>query len=166
MEEIVTIVDKENNVTGHAPRSQMRSQGLIHRASYIYVFNSDRKLFVHKRVKTKDVFPGYYDLCAGGVILKDESYEVGAVRELEEEFGIANVPLNEHFVFYYKDDQIKVWGKVFTCTYDGEMVLQKEEIESGSFMKCEDVIKLSESQPITPDTLQVFKRLINDPGQC
>ena len=74
-DELVTIVDKDNNEVGVVPRREMRSGRLRHRATYILVVKSKGELFVQKRTQTKDVFPGYYDVAAGGVVLAGESYE-------------------------------------------------------------------------------------------
>src|SRR5262245_25954953 len=87
-EEIVAIVDAQNTVIGAVPRREMRAKNLLHRSTYILVCNSRGELYVQKRTLTKDVFPGYYDPATGGVVLAGESYEQGAVRELEEEMGI------------------------------------------------------------------------------
>jgi isopentenyldiphosphate isomerase len=99
-DEIVVIVDEHNNVVGAAPRRQMRAQRLPHRSTYILVFNAQGALYVQKRTMTKDVFPGYYDPAAGGVVLAGESYEASAQRELYEEMGIRDVPLTPLFTFY------------------------------------------------------------------
>ncbi len=116
-DEIVAIVDAHNNVIGSAPRREMRANKLPHRSTYILVFNSQRELFVQKRTMTKDIYPGYYDPCTGGVVLHGESYEVSAIRELEEEVGIRDVPLTWHFHVYFKDDLVRVWGACFhVCT--------------------------------------------------
>ena len=103
-DEIVAIVDDQNRVVGSAPRRDMRQNRLPHRSTYILVFNSHGDLCVQKRTTTKDVFPGYYDIAAGGVVLAGETYEAGARRELAEEVGIRDVPLAHHFVFHYADD--------------------------------------------------------------
>ena len=71
-DEIVLIVDKENNESGSALRHEMRSKGLPHRAAYILVFNSKGEIFVQKRTRSKDIYPGYFDIAAGGVVLADE----------------------------------------------------------------------------------------------
>ncbi len=91
--EIVQIVDRDNRITGEAPRAQMRAAGLIHRACYILVFDARERLFIQKRTETKDIYPGYWDVAAGGVVLAGESYEESAARELEEELGVADAPL-------------------------------------------------------------------------
>ena len=157
-EELVIIVDKENTQVGVVPRREMRSGRLRHRATYILVFNAKG---VQKRTETKDVFPGYYDIAAGGVVLAGESYEEGAVRELEEELGIRETPLTSLFDFYYEDEYIRLWGRAFSCEYDGELVLQEEEVESGVFMKVDEVFRLATKESFTPDCLYVLKRYLD-----
>ncbi len=157
--EIILIVDKENNETGTATRSEMRAKGLPHRASYILVFNSTGELFVQKRTETKDIYPGYYDVAAGGVVLAGETYDQSALRELAEELGIENTTLQPHFTFCHKDTSNIVWGKVYTCVHDGPMILQEEEIQSGEFMPVDKVLQMSELQPLTPDGQHVLNRL-------
>jgi 8-oxo-dGTP pyrophosphatase MutT (NUDIX family) len=159
-DELVTIVDQENNEIGAVYRWEMRARKLPHRATYILVFNSEGELYVQKRTQTKDVFPGYYDVAAGGVVLAGESYEQGAVRELEEELGIGDALLTELFDFYYEDEHIRLWGRAFSCVYDGEMVLQEEEVESGEFIKVDEVFQLAETEPFTPDCLKVLRRYV------
>ncbi len=162
-DEVVTIVDEQNNVVGAIPRREMRARRLPHRATYILVFNPQGELYVQKRTHAKDVFPGYYDVAAGGVVLAGESYEEGAIRELDEELGIHEVTLTRLFDFYYQDEHIRVWGEAFFCLYDGEMMLQKDEVESGGFLKAEDVLRLTESEPFTPDGLYVLRRYLGNP---
>jgi isopentenyldiphosphate isomerase len=138
----------------------MRSRGLPHRATYILVFNSKGELFVQKRTTSKDIYPGYYDIAAGGVVLAGESYDESASRELEEELGIKDTELTSHFPFCHEDGSNIVWGRVYSCIYDGEMSLQEEEIENGFYMTPDKVIALSEKEPFTPDGLYVLKRYL------
>jgi 8-oxo-dGTP pyrophosphatase MutT (NUDIX family) len=159
-DEIILIVDENNNETGSAPRNIMRARGLPHRASYILVFNRSGELFVQKRTMTKDIYPGYYDIAAGGVVLAGESYDQSAVRELAEELGITDTPLTSHFTFHYKDSSNLVWGRVYSCVYDGEITLQEEEIENGFFMTPDKLLALTEKEPFTPDGLYVLKRYL------
>ncbi len=159
-DEIVAIVDERNNVVGSAPRREMRAKRLLHRSTYILVFNSQGQLYVQKRTLTKDLFPGYYDPAAGGVVLAGESYEESARRELEEEMGIRDVPLNWLFDFFYSDDHTRVWGGVFSCVYDGRIVLQPEEIESGAFLQISDILRRAQTEPFTPDAMVALSRFL------
>jgi 8-oxo-dGTP pyrophosphatase MutT (NUDIX family) len=161
-DEIVAIVDERNHVVGAAPRRAMRVQRLPHRSTYVLVFNSQGHLYVQKRTLSKDVFPGYYDPAAGGVVLAGETYEQGAQRELEEEMGIRRTPLTHLFDFYYEDENTRVWGRVYSCVYDGEVVLQAEEVESGSYMRISDILARAETEQFTPDGLYVLRRYLAD----
>jgi isopentenyldiphosphate isomerase len=157
-DELVAIVDERNKVVGAVPRQEMRAGRLLHRATYVLVFNSRGELYVQKRAASKDIFPSCYDVAAGGVVLSEESYEDGAVRELEEELGIKGVSLARLFDFSYQDKDVRVWGAAFSCVYDGELVLQEEEIESGAFVPVDEVFRRAESEPFTPDGLYVLRR--------
>lgn len=161
-EEIVVIVDAHNRVIGAAPRREMRAQRLTHRSTYILVFNSQGELYVQKRTMTKDVFPGYYDPAAGGVVLAGESYAEGAERELAEEMGIRDIPLTWLFEFYFVDAHTRVWGGVFSCIYDGEVVLQEDEVESGAFLPISDILHLAQTESFTPDGMYVLSRYLED----
>jgi 8-oxo-dGTP pyrophosphatase MutT (NUDIX family) len=159
-DEIVAIVDEHNRVVGAAPRHEMRAKRLPHRSTYILVFNSRGELYIQKRTPTKDVFPGYYDVAAGGVVLTGETYEQGAERELEEEMGIRGVPLTRLFEFYFANDYTRLWGCAYTCIYDGEVVLQEEEVESGAFVGVSDVLRRAETELFTPDGMYVLRRYL------
>ncbi len=159
--ELVQIVDRNNVETTTVTRKEMRQRGLIHRATYILVFNSRGELFVQKRTMTKDVYPGYYDIAAGGVVLAGDTYEESARRELEEELGIRDVPLRHHFEFFYQDGETnRVWGSVWSCTYDGVLTLQEEEVESGRWMAPEKVLASARQEKFTPDGIFVLERFI------
>ena len=157
-DEIVLIVDENNRETGAVTRREMRARGLVHRASYILVFNSKGELYIQKRTVSKDIYPGYLDVAAGGVVLAGESYEEAARRELEEELGIRQTLLVPHFTFFSREKDNRVWGRVFSCTHDGSLTLQETEVESGFFARPEAVLALSRKKPFTPDGLYVLQR--------
>lgn len=154
------MVDAENRRTGAAARQEVRRLRLIHRASYVFVFNSGGDLFVHRRAPTKDVYPGHWDPAAGGVVLDGESYEQTARRELAEELGIRDVPLTYDFTFYHEDGGNRVWGAVYHCTHDGPLTLQEEEIDRGAFLPLDQTLDLASHAPFTPDGLRAMRRLL------
>lgn len=161
-DEVIMIVDRDNNVTGTELRSVMRKRGLLHRATYLLVFNSKGYLFVQKRTATKDIYPGYYDVAIGGVVLAGESYEESAGRELAEELGIRDIPLKCLFDFCFEDAGNQVWGRAYACVHDGAVVLQEEEIESGEFRRVDEILTSADHEPYTPDGIYVLKRYLND----
>ena len=158
-EEIIHVVDEKNREIAALPRRIMREQNLIHRASYILVFNRQGELFIQKRTMTKDIYPGCWDVAAGGVVLAEESYEVSAARELKEELGVEEALLDDLFDHFYEDDNNRVWGRIFSCTHEGPFKLQKEEVEYGRFMTPAKALVFSETEPFTPDGLEILRRI-------
>ncbi len=159
--EIVQIVDERNSEIGTVARRLMREQNLIHRASYILVFNRRDELFVQQRTLSKDIYPGYHDIAAGGVVVAGESYEESAERELAEELGVSGVPLLPCFDHYYEDERNRVWGRIFRCRHEGPFTLQPEEVAGGRFMTLEQVLALSAHEPFTPDGIEILQRLVD-----
>ena len=157
-EEVVAIVNRKNRVVGEAKRGEMRRRNLIHRATYILVFNHQGQLFVQKRTMSKDLYPGYFDIATGGVVLSGESYEEAAIRELQEELG-ATAELTALFDAYFAEPNNKVWGRVFRCRHDGPFHLQESEVESGSFMTIAEILAAADETAFTPDGLAILGRL-------
>ena len=156
--EIVTVIDLADNVLDARPRREVKGSGMTYRVTYILVFNSSGEVLVQKRTDNKDWCPGLFDLAAGGIIQFDESYELSAERELEEELGISPT-LTGHFDLFYDDLVAPVcnrnWGRVFTCTHDGPFCLQPEEVADARFMSISDALSLDPAD-VTPDTRQVL----------
>lgn len=87
--ELVLVVDDETNKpVGEATRKEMREQNLWHRSSFVFVQNQKGEFVVTVRSLAKEYYPGGLDLAAGGVMAPDETNELNAARELEEELGI------------------------------------------------------------------------------
>ena len=129
-QEIVTVVDDRNHVVAEVPRHRVRSENLIHRATYIFVFDRQGRVLVQRRTAIKDMYPSYYDLAAGGIVAAGESYETCAEREAAEEIGVRDTVLEPRFDFYYEDERNRCFGRVFTCEHEGPFTLQPEEVES------------------------------------
>jgi 8-oxo-dGTP pyrophosphatase MutT (NUDIX family) len=129
------------------------------------VFNSKGELYVQKRTPVKDIYPGYYDVAAGGVVMAGESYDESASRELNEEMGIKGVSLTHIFNFYHQDADNRVWGRAYRCVYDGKIVLQEEEVESGDFYTLDAVLQSSKHDSYTPDGFYVLRRYLDQRTQ-
>jgi len=126
--ERVFSVDDSNHPLGTVSREQVRRERLITRCTYVFVFDTEGRLCVHQRTFHKRLYPGYWDVAAGGLVGAGESYLEGATRELEEELGVKGVPLREHFRFYYNARESRLWGGVFSCVWDGPIQMQPEEV--------------------------------------
>ncbi|MGL4205308.1 MAG: NUDIX hydrolase YfcD [Aeromonadaceae bacterium] len=154
-EEWVDWVDVDDRVLEAVPRSRMRREGLRHRATYIVIEDQAGHLYVQRRTQSKDYCPGMLDACCGGVVQAGEEYEPSALRELDEEMGIRDVPLTSWGTFYHEDEQCRVWGGLYSCHYQGELTLQAEEVEYVLQMPVAEI--LARQQEFTPDSIQAIK---------
>lgn len=158
--EIVQIVDRDNREVETLSRATMRQRGLIHRASYILVFNDQGQLFLQKRTETKDLYPSCWDVAAGGVVLGGESYEESAERELAEELGVRVSTFTALFDNYFEEEDNRVWGRIFSCVHNGPFKLQKEEVAGGIFMDVPAIFELSTVEKFTPDGIDILRKVI------
>lgn len=75
--------------------------------------------------------------------------------------GISGVTLEKSFDFFHDDEFTKLWGRLFTCTYDGKFTLDPEEVESGKFM----TVQVSLCRPFLRPNSQAVLAVIK-PGNC
>ena len=160
------IVDGETNQpVGVTSRKEVRKNNLWHRASYVFIQNSENQFIVQVRSKQKEYCPGGIDLAAGGLMGPNETDEQNASRELKEELGIQNNFLESDCLtrFAYQDAKCKVWCNVFYVKLDNmgqALNIQREEIERVYYWnKTEMVYNIDDEDGpnITPDTKEAFR---------
>ncbi|MGM0563253.1 MAG: NUDIX hydrolase [Pseudomonadota bacterium] len=160
-DERVQLADADNRDAGSAPRAVVRRDNLIHRAAYIFVLSPLGSLCVQRRSADKDIYPDYWDLAAGGVVGHGESPDTTAERELKEELGIRDQPLTPHGEFFYHNDLCQVWGHVYACLWDGEILPQASEIADWRYLSPEDVGAFIRERAVTPTTMRAYETLLN-----
>lgn len=105
------MTDADEVIDDVVPRWRMRAENLRHRSTAIVVLSTDGRLLVHRRADTKDLLPGWWDVCAGGVVTFGETYDESAARELAEELGVVGVTLQpgfRHLAERLRCDPVKV----------------------------------------------------------
>lgn len=158
--ELIAWVDELDQPLGGMVRSQLREAGLIGRGTYILLFNSAGELCVHRRTLSKAIYPGYWDVAAGGMVQADESYADSAARELAEELGVSGVPLTEHEHFFFDQPGNRLWCAVFSAVWDGPLTLQPEEVLEARFIPVADALKEADQKPYCPDSVAALKRYL------
>lgn len=159
--ELIAWVDENDQPLGSLPRAELREKGLIGRGTYILLFNSAGELCVHRRTESKAIYPGYWDVAAGGMVQADESFAESAARELEEELGVAGVELTAHERFFFDQPGNRLWCAVFSAVWDGPLRLQPEEVSEARFLPIEQALADSRQQPYCPDSLAALQRYID-----
>ncbi|MBD8683291.1 NUDIX hydrolase [Pseudomonas sp. CFBP 13719] len=158
--ESIAWVDESDQVLGTLPRLELRERGLIGRGTYILLFNSQGELCVHRRTLSKAIYPGYWDVAAGGMVQGNETYAESAARELEEELGVSGVELTAHEHFLFDQPGNRVWCAVFSAVWDGDLQLQPEEVLEARFVPVQQALDESTTEPYCPDSLAALLRFL------
>lgn len=139
-EEIFPIVDEAGNVIGEAPRSRCHDGSkLLHPVIHLHIFNSKGELYLQKRSMAKDVQPGKWDSSVAGHIDKEETPDKAAIREAREELGLVNIIPRYITKYIIETDREKELSYCYYAIYDGDFVLNKEELEDGRFWQIEEI---------------------------
>lgn len=163
-EERLEVVDENDRVVGIERRGVIHERGLMHRSAQVLVFNARGELFLQKRSRTKDEFPGLWDSSAAGHVDPGETYAECAQRELLEELGIdAGDTLEQLFRLQACPDTGNEHCCVFTCRHEGPMVLQPGEVDEGRWVTPAEMDELTRDAdaPLTP-AVRRFWRMFND----
>jgi isopentenyldiphosphate isomerase len=158
-DELVDVVDEHDLVVRTVTRREMRAERLRHRAVAIAVFASDGRLLVHRRADTKDVWPGMWDLAAGGVVGAGESYEDAARRELGEELGI-HAELRLVGSAAYEDDAVALIGRGYSCRHDGPFTFTDGEIAEVRWVDAASLEALMAAERFVPDNVALLLPLL------
>jgi len=147
-EELFDIVNERDEIIGRAPRSEVHTRGLLHRAVHVLVFNARGAVFLQKRSPTKDTSPGLWDSSSSGHVDSGEDYDSCAVREVWEEIGLKLTSPPERVLRIQacaETGQEFVW--VYQCTSEGPFTLHPGEIECGDWFEPEHVTRWVGEQP-------------------
>lgn len=172
MEEYYDILDENGNKIGLTKaRSLIHKDGDWHRASHVWIINSDNELLISLRSLTKDTCPGYWTMSAGGHVNAGEEPLDAAVRELEEEIGVQLTKDRFKEIFITKQvDSKSSKGKIISQFHNVYLVEEdiniekleynKEEVSKIKFIHYKELEKLIANRKIkiTPQYEQ-FKKL-------
>lgn len=160
--ELVEVVGVDGSVERVVTRAEMRARRLRHRCTFVVVRSSTGEVLVHRRSAHKDLWPGRWDLCAGGVVTAGEDWESAARRELAEELGIRPSTesigyLGEHS---HTDDDVDELCRVWTTTHDGPFTFDDGEVVEARFVSVGELTRLLATEVFTPDSATVVAPLV------
>lgn len=160
-DELVDEVDEHDRVVRVVTRREMRSGRLRHRTAFIVVESSAGDVLVHRRAEHKDIWPGRWDLAAGGVLASGEGYDAGAVRELAEELGISDVALQRLGRGSYEDDDVAEIATVYRTIWDGPVRFADGEVAEARWMTRAELWRaVRAGEPFVPDSVALVLPLL------
>ena len=161
MMEHVVLVDEHDNAIGTMEKLEAHQKGILHRAFSILLFNSQGELLLQKRSSLKYHSSGLWTNTCCSHPLPDEPVQQAARRKLKQEMGI-DLKTEFAYKFIYKTSLDKgliehELDHVFTGTFDGIPVINKEEVEEWKFA---NLIDLKKDIQKNPDHYTYWFRLI------
>ena len=156
--EILDICNEDGFPTGKTvSRAIAHRDGILHRTAHVWVVRKNAQgydILLQKRSMEKDSFPGLYDTSSAGHIPAGEEPVPSALRELEEELGIAAEPSELSYAGMFRIQYDKEFhGKPFrdneaarVYVYQEpvdieDLALQKEEVEEVRWFDLEEVYR-------------------------
>jgi 8-oxo-dGTP pyrophosphatase MutT (NUDIX family) len=169
-DELVAIYDPDDasgRVVGSAPRSRVRAENLPHAATAVLLVDSADRVYAHRRTDSKDVYPGTWDVWAGGVVRAGEDPTLAAARELTEELGVHDVELEPLFTAWFRDERIHELAVAFRGRWlgperHGAIRHQAEEVAEGRWVTLDEARALltDPSRPMIPDGAAALRRYL------
>lgn len=84
-DELIEIYNGNNEPLGiEKMKSEAHRNGLWHRASHIWIYNSAGEILLQLRAENKELYPNMWDISAAGHISAGEEPIISALREMEE----------------------------------------------------------------------------------
>ena len=154
------IVDDDDNVITTVTRSQMRANRLQHRSVGIVVTSTDGRLLIHRRSHGKDIWPGFWDIAAGGVVAAGETYEQAAERELAEELGLVGVDIAYLGEGRYVDANLAAIARVFRVVHDGPFTFADGEVAEVRWVSFAELDEMRAAHQFVPDSIAVVLPLV------
>ena len=101
MEEQFDVLNARGELSGEtAARSKVHAEGLLHRAVHVWLWcPSSGEVLLQERAACKDSWPCRWDVSSAGHVSAGGIALDAAVRELEEELGVAVPPFRLRFLF-------------------------------------------------------------------
>ena len=159
-DELVDIVDDDDHVIATVTRAEMRARRLRHRSVGIAVVSTDGRLLIHRRSDTKDIWPGWWDIAAGGVVASGETYDEAARRELAEELGLADAEFEYLGQATYSDDDLSAICCGYRVVHDGPFTFADGEVAEARWATFAELDHMRATHRFLPDSIALLLPLI------
>ncbi len=137
------LVDENDIPLGTADKMEAHEKALLHRAFSVFIFNKKGEMLLQQRAKKKYHSAGLWTNACCSHPYFNQDIVTAAEKRLQEEMGF-NTALTPAFEFLYKasfDNGLTEheYDHVFTGTYDGAIVPDKDEVEDFCFKTMDDI---------------------------
>lgn len=152
--EIFDLVDDDGKIIGQERRGVVHTTGLLHRAVYVWVFNTNNAVLLQRRSLSKLIGPGEWDLSTAEHLSQGETFKEAAIRGLKEELGIDNVSIDGPLTSLHKNEyhqgpyhDVELVQSFIVRGFDGEVQFQDGEVIDAEWVDMSDLAKAVHAHP-------------------
>lgn len=151
MEHLEIVNEMNGKPTGVVlPRADVIASGGWCRSTNVFVLNHKGEILCHQRSMQKERLAGVWSTHLGGHVGMDETYESNALKELEEEAGIA-LPAKKLIAWRTtKLEAARLWVREFVVVYDvdaARLTPQLGEVERFQWMSIGEILESEAKDP-------------------
>lgn len=158
--ELFPVIDEHGHTIGKATRKECHNGSkLLHPVIHLQIFNKNGDLYLQKRAITKDIQPGKWDTAVGGHIDYGEEVENALFREAREELGITDFSPVLSFSYIFESEIEREMVYSYRTVYDGEIIPDKDELETGDFWSIAEIEQNIGKGIFTPNFENEFRLL-------
>ncbi len=162
MVELVEVLAADGSVERVVPRDEMRAGRLRHRCTFVVVRSRAGEVLVHRRSDRKDLWPGRWDLCVGGVVTAGEDWVAAALRELAEEVGVEADEADLRYLGEcpYVDSDVDELARIWTVTHDGPFEFTDGEVVEARMVDLSELADMLAAEPFVADSAAIVAPML------
>ncbi len=167
MDELLSVVDKNDNYLKPVERKIVHNSDLWHRGVHILLVNDNDEILLQVRSPAKDKFPNCYDCSVSEHVTAGESYENAAKRGIKEELGLENIELKKllklRMDYGVHDNMIT---EIYEAHYNGKLKFS-DETSSVVYIPKQNIPDLlkKENSRFPPWTREILKWYLGMPSE-
>lgn len=158
--EILPVIDPSGLVTGRSTRKACHSHpDLLHPVVHLHIIDPYDRIYLQKRSRTKDLFPGRWDTAVGGHVTYGESLMEALFREAGEE--LAFVDFNPSFLesYIWRSPSESEMVNIFATVTDRVIAPDNDEVDEGRWWTRAEVEQSMGKEIFTPQFEQEYRRI-------
>ena len=144
----IPIVNERDEIIGYKDRED-RTPGDTIRITAIWITDENGHILLQQRKLTKKYNPGKWGPAVSGTVEEEETYDSNAVKEMEEEIGLTNIPLEKSQKFYGLSNTGKRFCQLYTAKIPREtkLIPEEDEVENLKWFTKEELKKYLDENP-------------------
>ena len=157
--EMLPVVEESGVVVAQASRCHCHKNGLLHPVVHLHIIDREGRLFLQKRSKSRETWPGRWDSAVGGHVSYGESLLEALFREAGEEIGFTSFNPVSLGCFTFKGATECEQVHIFAAVGHFDLHPRSEEVSDGRWWEMREIEDNLGKSVFTPNFEEDFARV-------